>query len=97
MNHDLRSKSAVRSVPSQDRRSARVIWIFSGKATLGGLAGVLLQPVGELHGQIDAFADLTRGLWAIGVRPPHLVEGVDQALEIFRQQLLAEGGVLARA
>ena len=59
--------------------------------------GGLLQPVGELDREIDAFADLAGRFRAGVVGPAHLVERVQQPFEIVRQQLLAERGVAARA
>ncbi len=73
---------------------------FCGKRNpLGRLtaAAVLLQPVGELHGKIDAFADLSGGFRAAAIGAPHLVERIQQTFEVVRQRLLAEGGILARA
>src|SRR5512141_1792376 len=93
-------KTAVRSVPSQDRRSARVIWVFREKARLTrrlGHAAVLLQAVGEFDGEIDAFANLAGGLRAVVIGPAHPVERVQQAFEMVRQHLLAKARVLARA
>src|SRR5579872_3017777 len=60
----LSSKTAVRSAPSRDQRSARVIGGKCGKKQgersrrAGVRAVVLLQPVGQFDCQIDAFADL---------------------------------------
>ena len=54
-------------------------------------------PVGELDGEIDAFAALAGGLRTVVIGPAHPVERVQQAFEMIREHLLAKSGVVARA
>ena len=56
-----------------------------------------MQPVGELAGEIDAFAQVVCGV-RVGVRLlAHLLESCQQPFEAAGHQLLAEGCIAAGA
>src|SRR6202166_1196313 len=68
----------------------------SGRPRAPAMGG-LLQSIGEFDREVGAFADLAGGDRAGVGGLAHLVERFQQAVEIFRQQLLAERRVAAGA
>ena len=70
--------------------------VRSGHPGVPGPAA-LLQPVGQFYRQIDAFAHLPGQIRALIADSPHTVEGFEQPVEVFGQELLPERRILARA
>jgi hypothetical protein len=59
------------------------------------IGAVPLQPIGELDGKIDAFADQARGIGVVLAGFAQLVECFQQPVKILRQKFLAEIGIAA--
>src|SRR3954454_7108728 len=93
-----RIKTAVRSAPSRDQRSAPYIGISRQSASSSGARSALaflhialgIELFGKLHRQIDAFLDKACPLGIGGAGLAHLVEFLKQAIEVIGIKTLAE-------
>jgi len=55
-----------------------------------------LQEVGELDGKIGTLAQQTISVHMLLASPAHLLESLEEPVEVLRKELLAEGGIDAR-
>ena len=66
-----------------------------GTLAFFGPPRVALKAICELDGEIGAFPDLAGRIGILLACPAHFVEGLEQTVEIARQEFPAKGGITA--